>query len=340
MLKMAIIGGGRMGSVHAGVLAGLSSQKEQIELIAVADMIPETAKKLQELTGAGKVYTDLDALLADTEIEGVFVATPTFTHFELVKKILQSGKHCLCEKPLTMEVETSRELTQLAKEKGLILQVGFMRRFDPDVSAAKKAIEGGTIGTPVIYKACHRDQSPPPPQFCDPKKSGGIILDCTIHEFDAGRFLFNDEITEVFAFPGIVVDQEIGATGDLDNAAIQIRFAKGGVGQIDTTRNSKFGEDIRFEILGSTGNVFWGALPMRGLTIATEAGASVPTNIESPGRFIPAFEGQIKAFAKAVETGIPQGATGEDSARALAVGLAAYRSIELKRPVKVEEILR
>lgn len=110
------------------------------------------------------------------------------------------------------------------------------------------------------------------------------------------------------------------------------------MGQIDTTRNSKFGEDIRFEILGSEGNIFWGRLPMRGLIVATERGAGIPTDLESPDRFFPAFAGQIRVFSQAVEQGVNLGPTGEDSAKALAVGLAAYRSLELGRPVKVSEV--
>lgn len=338
-LKIGLIGGGRMGSVHAGVLTDLTRAGDSVELVAVADGIPEVANRLSEITGVKKVYTSIEAMLDDPEVEAVFVATPTFTHYELVKKILEKGKHCLCEKPLTLDLASSEELADLAVEKGVILQVGFMRRFDPEVAEAKRSIANGEIGTPLLYKACHRDQSPPPPGFCDPKKSGGIIIDNTIHEFDAGRFLFDDEIVEVFAQPGIVVDEELGKTGDLDNATVQIRFAKGGIGQIDTTRNSKFGEDIRFEILGSQGNVFWGRLPLRGLIIATENGARVPSDLESPDRFIPAFKGQVKTFAKAVKSGTILGPTGEDSRKALAVGLAAYRSIELGRPVKVSEVL-
>lgn len=339
MLKIGLIGGGRMGSVHAGILTELTRYGDSIELTAVCDGIPAIAKQLSKQTGVQKVYTTVDAMLGDSEVEAVFVATPTFTHYELVKKILEKGKHCLCEKPLTLDLENSKELTALAKEKGVILQIAFMRRFDPEVMQAKESIVKGEIGIPVTYKACHRDQSPPPAGFCDPKKSGGIIVDCTIHEFDAGRFLFNDEVVEVFAQPGIIVDQEVGKSGDLDNATIQIRFANGGVGQIDTTRNSKFGEDIRFEILGSQGNIFWGRLPMRSLVVATGEGARMPTDLESPDRFVPAFKNQIQAFAKAVKMGKPLGATGEDSRKALAVALAAYRSIELGRPVRVAEIL-
>lgn len=144
---------------------------------------------------------------------------------------------------------------------------------------------------------------------------------------------------EVFAQPGIVVDSGVKAAGDLDNATVQIRFKNGGIGQIDSSRNSRFGEDIRFELLGSEGTVFWGQLPMRGVTVATVYGAKTPTHIETPDRFIPAFRGQIKAFAQAVRTGIQLGPDGEDSRQALAVGLAAYRSIERGEPVKVSEIL-
>jgi len=338
-LQLGLIGGGRMGAVHAGVFAELAKAEDAIDFVAIADNAPGVAADLAKQLGVGKAYGSIDEILEDSEIEAVFVATPTFTHYEVVKKVLGKGKHCLCEKPLTLDLEESRELTQLAVDLNLILQIGFMRRFDPDVISAKESIDRGEIGTPLIYKACHRDQSPPPPGFCDPKKSGGIIIDNNIHEFDAGRFIFNDEIVEVFAQPGIVVDSGIGKVGDLDNATVQVRFKNGGIGQIDSSRNSCFGEDIRFELLGSAGTVFWGQLPMRGVTIATANGAKTPTYLETPTRFVPAFHGQIKTFAKSVRTGKQFGPDGEDSRQALAIGLAAYRSIELGRAVRVSEIL-
>ena len=338
-LQLGLIGGGRMGAVHAGVFAELAKAKDSIDFIAIADNAPDVAENLAKRLGVKKAYANIEAILDDAQVEAVFVATPTFTHYEIVKMALNKGKHCLCEKPLTLDLEESKELMLLAKAKNLILQIGFMRRFDPDVASARESVMRGEIGTPLIYKACHRDQSPPSPEFCDPQKSGGIIIDNNIHEFDAGRFIFDDEIVEVFAQPGIVVDEGIGAVGDLDNATVQIRFEKGGIGQIDSSRNSCFGEDIRFELLGSQGTMFWGKLPMRGLTVATVDGAKVLTNLEEPERFIPAFEGQIKMFAKAVESGEKMGPDGEDSRRALAVGLAAYRSIEMGRPVKISEIL-
>ncbi|MGI6009866.1 MAG: Gfo/Idh/MocA family oxidoreductase [Ruminococcus sp.] len=338
-LKLGLIGGGRMGAVHAEVFAKMAKAEDSISFIAIADNAPGIAERLAKQLGVEKAYESIEEILDDPEIEAVFVATPTFTHYDIVKKVLNKGKHCLCEKPLTLNLDESRELTELAKEKKRILQIGFMRRFDPDVIAAKDSIERGEIGTPLIYKACHRDQSPPPPGFCNPEKSGGIIIDNNIHEFDAGRFLLDDEVTEVFAQPGIVVDEEIGKVGDLDNATVQIRFKNGGIGQIDSSRNSRFGEDIRFELLGSEGTIFWGALPMRGVTIATENGARIPTHLESPDRFVPAFQGQIRTFAQSVRKGKPLGPSGEDSMKALAIGLAAYRSIELGRPVAVSEIL-
>ena len=338
MIKIGLIGGGRMGSVHAEVLTKMTRANDSVMLTAVADGIQETARRLAEQTGVKKIYTSIDDMLEDSDVEAVFVATPTFTHYELVKKILEKGKHCLCEKPLTLDLKSSRELAEIAEEKGVILQIAFMRRFDPEITIAKQSIERGEIGTPLLYKACHRDQSPPPAGFCDPKKSGGIMIDNTIHEFDMGRYLFEDEVEEVYAQPGILVDDKLGKTGDLENAVMQLRFFKGGMGQIDTTRNSKFGEDIRFEILGSEGNIFWGRLPMRGLIVATERGAGIPTDLESPDRFFPAFAGQIRVFSQAVEQGVNLGPTGEDSAKALAVGLAAYRSLELGRPVKVSEV--
>lgn len=172
-LQLGLIGGGRMGAVHGSVFAELAKAGDTIDFIAVADTAQGIAAKLAKQLGVDQAYENIDEILEDSKIEAVFVATPTFTHYKIVKKVLMKGKHCLCEKPLTLDLEESRELTQLAADLNLVLQIGFMRRFDPDVISAKESVDRGEIGTPLIYKACkvrrRRD-------FAIPAKAEGLLL--------------------------------------------------------------------------------------------------------------------------------------------------------------------
>lgn len=314
-LLLAVIGLGRIGQVHVRILAqGI----EGARLEAVADVDAERARRTAAELGVPHWYDSPEAVLAREDVPAVVIATPSDTHLPLVEAAARAGKAILCEKPLALTLkDTDRAITAAARA-GVLLQIGFMRRTQPDYLRLKRTIEAGRLGRPVLFRSTQRDREPPPAAFCDPAKSGGIFLDMGIHEFDLGRWLLQDEVESVQAFASAPVDPELAAVGDFDNVVINLRFRGGAVGSVDLSRNAGYGEDIRTEVIGSRGGAFVGPPPSHPLPEGTV-----------DERYRP----QMQAFVDAVGKGAPLPATGEDSRSGLAISLAARDSAETGRTV-------
>lgn len=314
-LPLAVIGLGRIGQVHARVLAqGI----EGARLVAVADVDADRARRTAAELGVPTWYAEASAVLAREDVRAVVIATPSSTHLALVEAAARAGKAILCEKPLALDLEATDRAIAAAAHAGVLLQIGFMRRTQPAYLRLKRSIEAGDLGRPVLFRSTQRDREPPPAAFCDPAKSGGIFLDMGIHEFDLGRWLLQDEVQSVQAFASEPVDPELAAVGDFDNAVINLRFRGGAVGTVDLSRNAGYGEDIRTEVIGSRGGAFVGPPPSQSLPEETV-----------DERYRP----QMQAFVNAVGKDAPLPATGLDSRAALAVALAARASAETGRVV-------
>jgi predicted dehydrogenase len=309
-LPLAVIGLGRIGQVHVRVLAhGI----EGARLVAVADVDGERARRTAAEQGVPDWYDNPEAVLAREDLRAVVIATPSDTHLALVEAAARAGKAILCEKPLALILEDTDRAIAAAARAGVLLQIGFMRRTQPDYLRLKRAIEAGELGRPVLFRSTQRDREPPPAAFCDPVKSGGIFLDMGIHEFDLGRWLLQDEVESVQAFASVPVDPELAAVGDFDNAVINLRFRGGAVGSVDLSRNAGYGEDIRTEVVGARGGAFVGPPPSQPLP---------------EGSVEERYRPQMQAFVDAVGKNAPPPATGQDSRAALAISLAARASAE------------
>ena len=142
------------------------------------------------------------------------------------------------------------------------LQVGFMRRWDPDYARARARLASGALGRPILFKSLQFDAEPPPLAFADPAVSGGIMVDMGIHEFDLARWLMDDEVVEVHAFGSSVAHPELATVGDVDSAVVNLRFAGGTTGTVELARNTTYGEDVRTEVLATAGSVWIGHLPV------------------------------------------------------------------------------
>ncbi|MGH2626790.1 MAG: Gfo/Idh/MocA family protein [Anaerolineales bacterium] len=310
-ISVAMIGLGRMGQVHARILA---QGVEGARLTALADVDAERARLAAEQLGVARWFDDPDELLAAGDVQAVVIAAPSHLHLGLVQAAARAGMAILCEKPLALTLaETDRAITAAARA-GVPLQVGFMRRTQPAYLGMKQAIEAGEVGWPSLFRSTQRDSEAPPASFCDPAVSGGILVDMGIHEFDLGRWLLRDEVESVQAFVGAGVFPEIAAVGDYDSAVVNLRFRGGAVGTVDLSRGARYGEDIRSEVVGSKGGTFAGAPP----------GSRLPAWPMADDAYRP----QMQAFVNAVRSGGPLVATGADSRAALAIGLAARRSAE------------
>ncbi|MBQ9388771.1 MAG: inositol 2-dehydrogenase [Synergistaceae bacterium] len=247
-LKVAVIGAGRIGKLHAN---NLKTRVPCAELAAISDVYEPAAKELAENLGIKFFTSDYRKVLADPEIDAVFICSSTDTHSPISIEAARAGKHIFCEKPIDHDLDKIREVLNEVKKAGVKYQVGFNRRFDRNFKRVHEAVKSGTLGDVHIVKVTSRDPEAPPISYV--KVSGGIFVDMTIHDFDMVRYLSGSEVEEVSAFGTCLVNPEIGKAGDVDTCVIMLKFANGALGVIDNSRQAVYGYDQRVEVFGSKG---------------------------------------------------------------------------------------
>ncbi|HMO58088.1 MAG TPA: inositol 2-dehydrogenase, partial [Roseiflexaceae bacterium] len=248
-LRIAVIGAGRIGRMHAEHLA---QRIDGARLAAIADVAEAAAAELAARFGVPHT-TDYHALLEDHSIDAVAICSSTDSHARMITEAAQAGKQIFCEKPIALDLPTIDAALASVAQAGVALQIGFQRRFDPSFRAAREAIAGGAIGTPHLLRITSRDPGPPPLDYI--RRSGGLFLDMMIHDFDMARFLLGDEVVAVSATGTCLVDPAIGTLGDIDTAIVTLTFAGGAIGVIDNSRRAVYGYDQRAEVLGDAGAV-------------------------------------------------------------------------------------
>ena len=240
-------------------------------------------------------------------------------------------------KPIDHDVAKIKEVIDALKDSNVKYQVGFNRRFDHNFEAVQKAVADGKIGDTHIIKITSRDPEPPCADYV--KVSGGIFLDMTIHDFDMVRFLAGCNATEVYVEAAVLVDPAIGEAGDVDTAVITLKMENGAIAVIDNSRKAAYGYDQRAEVFGSKGMV---AVSNDSTSSAVISNADGVTG-EKPlyfflERYMAAYAKEIKCFIEAIEndTDTPLGVM--DGLQPVLMGLAAKKSLEEHRPVKISEI--
>jgi|Deesub1362A_J573_1020465.scaffolds.fasta_scaffold01868_9 myo-inositol 2-dehydrogenase/D-chiro-inositol 1-dehydrogenase len=332
-LKIGLIGAGRIGRLHA---QNLAHHVPGVELCAVADVIEEAAVELSQKLGIPRATTDYHELLKDPDIDAVLICTSTDTHAEIIKAAAAAGKHIFCEKPLALDLAEIDAALSAVNEAGLILQVGFQRRFDPNFRRLKELLAGGAIGQPWLLKITSYDPAPPPISYI--RVSGGIFLDMTIHDFDMARYLIG-EVKEVYATGSVLVDPEIGKAEDIDTAVVTLRFVSGALGVITNCRKATFGHDQRIEVLGEKGALFAENPLPHTAVLADEGGyRSAPLHYFFVERYRDAYIAEMAAFVEAVREGKTPPVAGIDGKFPVVIGYAAKRSLEERRPVRLTEV--
>src|SRR3989442_10648746 len=243
-VRVGLAGLGRMGRLHAANLC----RARFVELVCVADADASLAHATGEELGV-EWSASYDDLLRDPSIDAVAIATPTTLHAPMIEGAAAAGKHVFCEKPIALDLESALGAVGAAHAAGIKLQVGFHRRFDPDWAAAAERIRAGELGDVYLFRTSLRDMQPPPIDYI--RTSGGIFVDCTIHDLDTARWLVGD-IDELTAVGAALSDPEFAEAGDVDNAIVTLRFANGALGVIDNSRVAGYGYHFSTEIVGST----------------------------------------------------------------------------------------
>jgi myo-inositol 2-dehydrogenase/D-chiro-inositol 1-dehydrogenase len=332
-LRIGIIGAGRIGKMHAeNIQKYLSSE---VEIVSIADTLADKISEWAHGVGIDKVYKDHRAVLEDKSIDAILICSSTDTHSQLIIEAAQEGKHIFCEKPIGLSVEKIKEALSEVEKAGVKLQIGFQRRFDLHFRKMRQMVQEGKIGDIHVVKITSRDPEPPPIEFV--KVSGGIFLDFTIHDFDMARYLTGSEVEEVFAVANVFIDPRIGEVGDVDTAIVTLKFENGILGVIDNSRKSVYGYDQRVEVFGSKGSVaVTNDLNSNVIYSSTEGVMSDKPKYFFIERYKDAYIEEIKAFIDSVVNDKDVLVTGKDGLESVLIGLAAKKSLEEKKAVRVE----
>jgi inositol 2-dehydrogenase len=334
-IRIGLIGAGRMGATFA---YHLINHIKEAELVAIADAHGRTASEVAERFGVESAYNNYSQLLERQDIDAVVIASPTNTHAEAIRAAAQAGKHIFCEKPLALTLEDCDAAIAAVYAAGVKFQLGFMRRFDAGYLAAKKKIEEGLIGTPVMFKSTGRDPKRTSLEFARRENSGGLIADMAAHDFDLARWLMGSEVERVQSEGGCLVYPELKEVGDIDNAVINLKFASGAIGNIDVSRNAVYGYDIRTEVLGSGGGLIIGRESHTPVLMMTREGVSHDTVPSFMERFGEAYAAEIREFVACILEDREPVVTARDGRAAAAIGIAATRSFEEGRPISIEVV--
>ena len=337
MVRIGIIGAGRIGKVHCESI-GRYVKNAVVACVADPFMDEGTEQTLRAL-GAEKVTKDYREILADKSVDAVLICSSTDTHAQISVEAIKAGKHVFCEKPVDHDVKKILTVKEALQGGGVKYQVGFNRRFDHNFEAVKKAIDAGRIGHLDVLKICSRDPAAPSADYI--KVSGGIFLDMTIHDFDMVRYLSSDEVESVYAVGGVTVDKAIGEAGDIDTAVVTMKLKGGALAVIDNCRRAAYGYDQRAEAFGSLGQI----------AVANDASSTAvisDANGVTAGkplyffleRYMQAYVKEVSEFVRCIEEDRPVPVGIEDGLQAVVIGLAAKRSLQTGAPVRLDDIVR
>jgi len=331
-LAVGVVGVGEMGRRHAENLRHLVPGAR---LMAIADADAERAGRTRVELEIEKSYTSVEALVEQKDIDAVVIAAPDKFHAGAVEAAALAGKAIFCEKPIAVSMEDAHRALAAVAKAGVFLQVGHMRRYDPAYLDAKKRIEAGEIGEPLIFKAIARDRDAPPLSSYQAALNGSLFVNSAVHDFDLARWMMNSEVAEVHTFATVLTRPEVAKYGDVVASIVNLRYSNSAIGSVESYVAAVYGYDIRTEIVGSKGTVQIGYLQKTADLVLTGAGVQHDAVGHWLVRFADAYLSEMRDFVKKVLAGGPPRVTGEDGRRALAIALAAERSHHEGRPLPV-----
>jgi predicted dehydrogenase len=331
-IRIAVVGAGRMGLTHA---ENLARRIHGAKLTAVTTSDEARAAQVRSCCGQVAIYPDLQSLLGGEKLDAVCISSSTSAHADNVEACAAAGLHIFCEKPLALTVEDCDRAIDAAELAGVRLMLGHVRQFDAGHVEAKRFIDQGAIGKPLVFRAISGDVDPPPASFADPAVSGGLLLDAMYHDLYLSRWFLDDEPVRAYAEGGALVDAAIGAVGDVDNAVAVLRFSRGAMANFFVSRTTRYGHDVRVEIIGEEGAVQVGRSPHTPLRLLDSTGVHHDMPLTTAERFSEAFVTELQVFVSCVLDDIEPPVTGADSRATVAVGVAATRSMHEGRPIAV-----
>jgi myo-inositol 2-dehydrogenase/D-chiro-inositol 1-dehydrogenase len=332
-LRIGVLGCGRIGRMHAGLIA---TRVDGLALAAVYDVVADAAAATVAEFGGTATRTP-EELIGAPDVDAVAICSSTDTHIDLLVAAAAAGKPVFIEKPLSLDlVQVDRGIAAV-RAASIPVQVGFNRRFDPSHRLVRDRVAAGDVGDVHLVRITSRDPAPPPIAYIE--VSGGIFNDMTIHDFDMARYVTGSEVVDVFAHGAVRVDPAIGDAGDHDTAVVMMRHANGAITTIDNSRQAVYGYDQRVEVFGSGGMVA-SENPLTTTTVYRNADGGHQSTVPYffLDRYIPSYIAEWRAFAAMVRDGTPSPVPIEDGRAPLALGIAAARSVREGRLVAVGEV--
>jgi inositol 2-dehydrogenase len=331
-LGVGVLGVGEMGKRHAENLRRLVPEAH---LVGVADVDSARARKVAAELEIEHSFGSFEALLDRKEIHAILIAAPDKFHAQAIRAAAAAKKDILCEKPLALHLEDARAALKAVADAGVRLQIGFMRRYDPAYAAAKKQIEAGEIGDPVIFKSIGRDKDTPPLAAYQSGVNGMLFYNSSIHDFDLARWMMNDEVTEVHSYTTVAIRPEVAQYGDVVAAVVNLKYQRGAIGNVESYVQSQYGYDVRTEVVGSKGSILIGGLQSAPALFLKPKGSSHDIVDHFLVRFADAYVAEMRDFVLTILSDKPVKVTGEDGLRSLQIAVAAQKSYLESRPVLV-----
>lgn len=334
MVRIAVLGCGRIGRMHADNIAAHG----KASLAGVYDVAADASREIADKLGT-KVFESVDEAMASRDVDAILIATSTPTHADLLEKTIAAGKPVLCEKPIDLDLDRVNRCAHIVRQTNVPIMLGFVRRFDAGHRAVRNAVQSGDIGELHQVVITSRDPGMPPVAYAE--ASGGIFRDMTIHDFDMARFVLGEDVTEVSATGSRLVDPALmERLGDYDTVSVVMRTKSGKQCIINNSRQAVYGYDQRVEALGNAGMAVSEnrRANMATLHQAGFTGQGAPLLNFFIDRYAEAFMAEIGAFVDAVESGTPPEVGFEDGRLALVLAEAAIQSAAKNRVIKVSEI--
>lgn len=340
LVRICMVGAGRVGKLHCGTLKRYVPDGD---VVALVDPAPKMLHETGEAFGINGRYPTLEEALDKSDFDAVIITTPTFTHRELALLAAAHGKHVFMEKPMAMNLAECDDIIAATEGRGLLLQLGFMRRFDPEFVAAAERIFAGEIGEPMLIKSLTHGPGLPPAWANDIRTSNGMIAEVNSHDLDCVRWLMGSNPQRIYLETANFKGAERGATAEhfYDNMFATIKFESGALGNVSGVCPCDYGYDARVEIVGKQGIIQIGS--MQGMDVVVcvnrDQGLVTPIYRRWPERFAWAYIHEIQHFVACVQTGQKPRVAGEDGRWAVATVLAGTKSMLEGRPVLLEEVL-
>ena len=330
-MRIAQLGAGRIGVMHAELLAGLIGSDDQL---FIADAAPERAAEVADRLGVASASIEEATATADAMV----IAASSTAHAELIRAGLARAIPIFCEKPLATGLDATRQLVEEIESAGVPFQLGFQRRFDAAYTEARRLVQSGELGRLYVVRMAGHDPQPPHESYIP--ASGGIFNDFSVHDFDVLRWLTGQEVDEVYADGAVLGFEVFAKYGDVDTAVATLRLTDGTLGVLTTSRHDPLGYDIRTELFGSSDSISVGLgphTPMRSVEpgVSPPAGPAWRMFID---RFRDAYRAELRAFLGVARGHMVSACTARDGLEAVRVAVAAKRSLDEHRPVKLAEV--